>query len=96
MNIAPSGGKSKPGPHELQMELPMIEDRLDYLQQGLVQMVLADHGLDDDDLVARAAYLIMNSHTEEASQALAIALFSSMGITPRKNRRRGRPRKRVA
>ena len=77
------------------MGLPMIEDRLDYGQQGLVQMVLADHGLDDDDLLAHAAYLITHSHTEGASQPLTTALFSALGISPRKNRRRGRPRKRA-
>jgi hypothetical protein len=61
-----------------------------------MQMVLADHAVDDDDLLARAAYLVTQSHEEGPDRELANALFTGLGISPRKNRRRGRPRKRTA
>ncbi len=73
----------------------MIEDGLDYVRRDLVQMILADHGL-DDDLLAQVAYVMTQSHKEGSDRGLASALFSALGITPRKNRRRGRPRKRAA
>lgn len=74
----------------------MIEDRLDYGQQDLVQMVLNHQGLDDDDLLARVAYILTESHTEGTNRDLATALFAALGISPRKNSPRGRPRKRTA
>jgi hypothetical protein len=70
---------------------------LDHVQQDLTEFVLSHGGLDNDDLLAQAAYEVTQWHREGPDRDLAIALFSTHCITPHKNRRRrGRPRKRVA
>ncbi|KUI43887.1 hypothetical protein AU198_25530 [Mycobacterium sp. GA-1199] len=48
-------------------------------------MVSAHNGLDEDDFLARFAYLVTESRPEGPDRDLASALFSALSITPRKN-----------
>jgi len=49
----------------------------------------------DDDGMELLAYRATAHHLEGAGRELALGIWRAIGVTPRKNRRRGRPRKRV-
>jgi hypothetical protein len=67
----------------------------DDVQQDLTEFVLSHSGLDNDDLLAQAAYFTTQQSSEEPGRELALNLWHALGVEPRETRRRrGRPRKR--
>jgi hypothetical protein len=71
---------------------------VDWLQserQAALEALVAVYA-GDDDWTEQAAYRATRNHLEGPNRDLALVIWRVVGVEPRKNRRRGWPRKRAA
>lgn len=71
---------------------------MDWLQserQAVLEALVAVYA-GDDEWIELVAYRATAQHLEGPNRDLALGIWRAVGVEPRKNRRRGRPRKRVS